>query len=301
MALLWRNGMSQVSKPPHSLSAAFLAGAVLVLIAAPEASADLFGGDLPLLSTLVSQGVQQLSTATQVLRGVNDEVASAQKLVGFANQARTVFGQFAHARVGDFGADGLGLAPGTLPVSDKARLVSGVIPWARATGELKPSGTQCISASGSSACRTMHDAITPVDAQSALSSTFGPALHPDTRAGDYEASRALSLADTHQQQESARAAASAAGRSAACASGSDSAVCGLAQTARQESQLDTLNEQLAEGNRLQATRLALQNAERKRALDEAQERTQAIAEGAKALQPPGVSVSGDGVSLIGGN
>jgi hypothetical protein len=286
---------------PHSLSAALLAGTVLAVLAAPEASADLFGGDIPLLSTLVSQGTQQLSTAKQVLRGVDDEVASAQKLVGFANQARTVFTQFSHARVSDFGADALGLAGGALPPSDKSRLVSGVAPWAPATGELKPSVAQCITTSGSSACRQMHDAISPRDAQNALSSTFGPALQSDTRAGDYEASRALSLADTHQQQESSRAAVSAASRSAACASGSDAAVCGLAQTARQESQLDTINEQLAEGNRLQATRLALQNAERKRALGEAQERRQAIIEGAKALRPPTVSVSGDGITLLGGN
>jgi hypothetical protein len=288
-------------RSPHSFSIALLAGAVLVLLAAPEASADLFGGDIPLLSTLVSQGAQQLSTASQVLRGVNNEVASAQQLVGFANQARTVFTQFAHSRVGDFGADALGLAAGTRPAADKTRLASGVAAWAPATGELKPSTTQCVTTSGSSACRQMHDAITPTEAQGALRSTFGPALHPDTRAGDYEVSRALSLADTHQQQESSRAAVSAASRSAACTSGSDAAVCGLAQTARQESQLDTMNEQLAEGNRLQATRLALQNAERKRTLDEAQERRQAVTEGAKALKPPGVSVSADGVSLLGGN
>ena len=77
-------------------------------------------------------------------------------------------------------------------------------------------------------------------------------------------------------------------------------MCGLAQTARQESQLDTVNEQLAEGNRLLATHLALQTAERKRALGEAEERRAFIAEGWKALRPPGVSVSGDGVSLLGG-
>ena len=289
-------------RSPHPLSTALLAGAVLVFLAAPEASADLFGGDIPLLTTLVSQGAQQLSTASQVLRGVNNEVASAQQLVGFATQARTVFTQFAHARVGDFGADALGLAAGTSPASDTRRLASGVAAWAPATGELKPSATQCVTAaSGSSACRQMHDAITAIEAQGALSGTFGAALHPDTRAGDYEVSRALTLTDTHQQQESSRAVVSAASRSAACASGSDAAVCGLAQTARQESQLDTMNEQLAEGNRLQATRLALQNAERKRALDEAQERRQAVTEGAKALKPPSVSVSADGISLLVGN
>jgi hypothetical protein len=288
-------------RSPRSLSAALVAGLVLALLVAPEAWADLFGGDIPLLSTLVSQGTQQLATASQVLRGVNNEVASAQQLVGFASQARTVFSQFARTRVGDFGADGLGLAAGTAFPTDRSRLTSGVTAWAPATGELKPSTTQCVTTSGSAACRQMHVAVTPADAAGALRSTFGPALHPDTRAGDYEASRALSLADTHQQQESSRAAVSAASRSAACASGSDAAVCGLAQTARQESQLDTMNEQLAEANRLQAMRLALQNAERKRTLDEAQERRLAVAEGSKALKPPGVSVSADGVTLPGGN
>lgn len=283
-----------------SLSAAVLAGVLLVLVGAPEASADLFGGDIPLLSTLVTQGAQQLSTASQALHGINTEVASAQKLVGVANEARSAFNSFAKSRVPDYGADGLGLLAGTSPVSDRSRLASGVTNWAPATGELKTVASQCSNTSGSSACRQMHDAISPSDAQTALSHTFGPALNPDTRAGDYEASRALSSADTHQQQESSRAAVSAASRSAACAGGGDSAVCGLAQTARQESQLDTVNEQLAEGNRLQATRLALQTAERKRALGEAQERRAVVAEGLKALRAPGVSVSGDGVSLLGG-
>ncbi len=293
---------AQNKRPSPSLSAAVLAGILLVLVSAPEASADLFGGDIPLLGTLVTQGAQQLSTAAQALRGINNEVSSAQKLVSVANEARTAFNGFAKTRVADFGADGLGLATGTVPVSDRSRLASGVPPWAPATGELKTVANQCVGSpgSGSSACRQMHDAITPSEAQTALSGTFGPALYPDTRAGDYEASRALAAADTHQQQESSRAAVSAASRSAACAGGGDSAVCGLAQTARQESQLDTVNEQLAEGNRLQATRLALQTAERKRALGESQERRAVVSEGLRALRAPGVSVSGDGVSLLGG-
>lgn len=287
--------------PSPSFSAAVLAGGILVLVAAPEASADLFGGDIPLLSTLVTQGTQQLSTTSQVLHGINDQATSTQKLVGFATQAQAAFTSFARGRVADFGADALGLAKGTSPVSDKSRLASGVVPWAPATGELTTVASQCVPAggAGTSACREMHTAITPTDAQTALSGTFGPALRPDTQAGDYEASRLLSAADTHQQQESARAAVSAASRSTACVSGGDSTVCGLAQTARQESQLDTVNQQLAEGNRLQATRLALQNAERKRALGDVQERQAVVLEGLKALRTPAVSVQGDGVNLLG--
>jgi hypothetical protein len=290
-------------RPSPSLSAAVVAGALLVLIAAPEASADLFGGDVSLLSTLVAQGAQQVATGKLALAGISSEATSTQKLLGLATEARAVFGRFANTRVVDFGADSLGLKAGTPLVSDKSRLTSGVASWAPATGELKTVASQCVgtAGAGSSACRQMHEAITPTDAQAALSRTFGPPLHPETRAGDYEVSRALSAADTHQQQESSRAAVSAASRSTACASGGESAVCGLAQTARQESQLDTVNEQLAEGNRLQATHVALQNAERKRSLDAARERREAVMEGAKALRAPGVQVAGDGVSLWSGN
>lgn len=288
-------------RPSASFSAAVAAGVLLVFVAAPEASADLFGGDISLLSTLVAQGAQQLSTAKQALAGISTQVASAQRLVGFATEARSAFSNFSLGRVADFGADGLGLKSGTPAVSDRSRLASGVAPWAPATGELKPVASQCVASGGQAggACRQMHEAITPSDAQTALSHTFGAAQHPDTRAGDYEVSRALSAADTHQQQESSRAAVSAASRTAACASGGDSAVCGLAQTARQESQLDTVNEQLAEGNRLQATHVALQNAERKRALDEARARLDVLTAGSKALQLPRVRVAGDGVTLLG--
>ncbi len=290
-------------RPSASLFTAIVAGGLALLPVTHEASADLFGADVSLLGTLVSQGAQELSTAAQALGTLREGATSAQRMVGFATQAQTLFSRFATSRVADFGADSFGLAHGTLPVSDGSRLRSGVAPWAAATGELRGVSRQCASdvTSGASACRQVHDPLTPTDAQGALRRTFGPALQPDTQAGDYEVARALSAADAHQQQEGSRAAVSAASRSAACASGEDAAVCGLAQTARQESQLDAVNEQLAEANRLQAVRLALQNAERKRALGEAQERRTVVTEGWKALRTPTLTVSADGVSLLGGS
>jgi len=112
--------------------------------------------------------------------------------------------------------------------------------------------------------------------------------------------RALAAADTHQQQESSRAVASAASRSSACASGGDVAVCGVAQTARQESQLDTINAQLSEGNRLTAAQMAIENAQRKRAVTEAKERRDAVNEGLKTLQSPPLVIQGSGVNVVGG-
>src|SRR4029450_475311 len=110
---------------------------------------------------------------------------------------------------------------------------------------------------GSQSCRQMHAAITQEDARRALSQTFGTARTPETAAADYEAARGLSAADTHLQQEAARAAVSAAQRKSACGPNLDAKACALAQSARTESQLDTVNAQLAEGNRLSATALAL--------------------------------------------
>jgi hypothetical protein len=283
--------------------AACLAAALAVLLAAPEAWADLFGGDIPLLGTLVTQGSQQLANATQLIRTANEQLTAAKRVVGYAEEAKAVFAHFQNYSASDFGDDVLGLTGGAVPVSDASRLVSGVTTWAPATGELRTLVRRCLSSegTGSASCRQMHEAITQADAREALSKTFGPALHSDTRAADYEVARALSAADTHGQQEAARAALSAASRRMACAKGGDSTVCGLSQTARQESQLDTVNAQLSEANRLHAMRLALQNAERKQALAEAQRRRELLAEGLKAVDTPPLEVQADGVRLVGAN
>jgi hypothetical protein len=290
-----------VRRPSPSLSAAVLASAVLVLLAAPEAWADLFGGDIPLLGTLVTQGTQELANAAQLIRTANEQLSAAKRVVGYAEEAKAALAHFQHYSVADFGDDVLGLSNGAVPVSDASRLVSGITSWAPATGELRSLLRRCLASegSGSTACRQMHEAISQEDARKALSQTFGPALHPETKAADYEVARGLSVADTHTQQEAARATLSAASRKTACGPGGDASTCALAQTARQESQLDTVNAQLAEGNRLAATALALQNAERKRALAEAEQRQAALASGLRALEVPGVRVQGEGVTLGG--
>ncbi len=280
----------------------WLVPALLVVLAAPAAWADLFGGDIPLLGTLVTQGSQQLSNAAQLIRTASEQLTAAKRLVGYAQEAKTVFQGFQHYSLADFGDDVMGLSGGAVPVSDASRLVSGVGSWAPATGELRAVVRRCLASegTGSAACRQMHDAITQADAREALSRTFGTALHPETQAADYEVARALSAADTHAQQETSRAVASAASRKRACGSTGDATVCGLAQGARQESQLDTVNAQLSEGNRLSATALALRNAERKRALLEAAQRRQVVSEGLKTLQSPALDVQADGVRLAGG-
>lgn len=145
----------------------------------------------------------------------------------------------------------------------------------------------------------MHAAITQEDARRALANTFGTARTPETQAADYEAARGLSAAATHLQQEAARAALSAEQRKRACGPDLDAKACALAQSARTESQLDTVNAQLAEGNRLAATALALKNAERKRALAEARERRAAVGKALDAVHGPGLQARGEGVTLGG--
>jgi hypothetical protein len=283
------------------VSAAIAASGLIVFLAAGDAWADLFGGDIPLLGTLVTQGTQELQAAAQLIRTANEQLAAAKKVAGYAEDAKAAFTHFQHYSVADFGDDVLGLTGDAVPVMDARRLASGVSSWAPATGELRTLFRRCLASegSGSPACRQMRAAITQEDARRALANTFGSARTPETAAADYETARALAAADTHLQQEAARAAVSAAQRKRACGPDLDAQACAVAQTARTESQLDTVNAQLAEGNRLAATTLALKNAERKRTLAEAAERRAEVGKAVGALQVPGVRATGEGVTLGG--
>jgi hypothetical protein len=284
-----------------SVTTAILASGLVVFLAAGDAWADLFGGDIPLLGTLVTQGTQELQYAAQLIRTASAQLDAARKLAGAVEDGQAAVAHFQQYSVADFGDDVLGLTGDAVPIQDGRRLVSGVASWGPATGELRSLVRRCLGSdsSGSPACRQMHAAITQEDARRALTQTFGPPRTPDTQAADYEAARALSAADTHLEQEAARAAVSAAQRKSACGPDLDAHACALAQTARTESQLDTVNAQLAEGNRLAATTLALQNAERKRVLAEAGDRRAQVRKSLDTLSSPAVRVQGEGVTLGG--
>jgi hypothetical protein len=287
---------------PHASRSALWALVLVLLLAAPAAWADLFGGDIPLLGTLVTQGSQQLSTITQLLRTANAQLTAAKQVVGYADEAKAAFQRFQTYSLSDFGDDVRGLSGGAVPVSEAERLVSGIPSWAPATGELRTLVRRCLGSegTGSSACTQMREAVTQADAREALGQTFGRALHPETAAADVEAARGLAAADAHAQEEAARALASGRARRRACGQSSEAGACGLAQAARAESQLDTVNAQLSEATRLSATALALRNAERKRALLEAAERRQALGAALAAPPTPGLDVQGAGVLLVPG-
>ena len=290
-----------MSRLTPSVTAAIVANGLVVFLAAGDAWADFFGGDIPLLGTLVTQGSQELTQFAQLIRTANEQLTAARRVAGAVEDAKAAVAHFQHYSVADFGDDVVGLTGDAVPVSDATRLVSGVSSWSPATGELRTLLRRCVSSesSGSHACRQMHAAITQEDARRALANTFGAARTAETAAADYEAVRGLSAADTHLQQEAARAAVSAAQRQRACGPDLDAHACALAQTARQESQLDTVNAQLAEGNRLAATTLALKNAERKRALAEAAERRATVGKSLEVLSSPALQVQGEGVTLGG--
>lgn len=276
---------------------------LLVLLAAPAAWADLFGGDIPLLGTLVTQGSQQLSTVTQLLRTANAQLTAAKTVVGYADEAKAAFRRFQTYSLSDFGDDVASLSGGAVPVSEAERLVSGVRSWAPATGELRAVVRRCLASegTGSSACTQMREAVTQADARAALGQTFGRALHPETQAADVEAARGFAAADGHAQEEAARSVASAAARRRACGRAGEAGACGLAQATRAESQLDTVNAQLSEATRLHATALALRNAERKRELLESAERRQALGVALAAPPSPALDVQGAGVLLVPGS
>src|SRR5215831_8477899 len=90
---------------------------LLVVLIAPAAWADLFGGDIPLLGTLVTQGSQQLATVTQLLRTANAQLTAAKQVLGYADEAKAAFQRFQSYSLSDFGDDVAALSGGAVPVS----------------------------------------------------------------------------------------------------------------------------------------------------------------------------------------
>ncbi|RKG67819.1 hypothetical protein, partial [Corallococcus terminator] len=55
------------------------------------ARADFFGGDLPLLTTLVAQSFEQVATLTETLSTLRESYDEAKRLASYAAEARDEF------------------------------------------------------------------------------------------------------------------------------------------------------------------------------------------------------------------
>lgn len=267
----------------------------MLLLQPGIAHASLFGEENGPLTALVAQGVLQLNQAAQTFEQLKQSYEEARKYAGMAQDAIEGFQQF-----GQF-ADSVFQNPENAlrsAMPDAALLVRDLQTpqsWGRGTGELQRLVRVCL---GGGECASFREAVTAQQARDSISKTFGtsPVQRDDVETIDVEAGRAISssmsvAAKSTVVGEQARA------LMEKCMGGSGNDAVAACQAAAnlgqlmQVEQTATLNEQVAESNRLQALELADKNAEKKRALQEVLERQRMLEAGVHDMAPPQMRIT----------
>ena len=287
-----------------------IAGCALFLGAGVQtAYADFWGGDIPLLTSLVATTAEQLQKASDTLDTLRKTYDSAKRVAGYAEEGYQAYQHFTHYSAQRFGEDALGALDTAFPdISYFRREASRTGAWAQSTGELQSLITFCFSGltkGTKGTCIELQKALTLRQAREAIQGTFGIAPPVagsiETRAIDHEASVAMaSSASQFERNKLARSEADGLleqcrdgeGNLAAC-----QAAAGTAQIRQLRASAD-IADQLAEANRLQAVELSQQNARLKRELNEAAERRQLVLEGTEALGEKPVKMRTDGFEFF---
>jgi hypothetical protein len=147
-------------------------------------------------------------------------------------------------------------------------------------------------------CASFREAVTAREARDSISRTFGtsPVQRDDIDTIDIEAGRAISGGMAVAAQSTV-ASEQAAALMEKCMRGSDQQAVAACQAAAnmgtlmQVQQTASLNERMAEANRLQALELAEKNAEKKRALQQLIERQRMLEAALPSMAPPSMRIT----------
>jgi hypothetical protein len=264
----------------------------LFLIAALPlpAQASIFGEENGPLLALVAQGSQSLTQAAQTFDQLRQTYDETRRYVGLAEDAVNGFrdfGAYADSVFRNPEAALRGVMPEASQLVDELRAPE---QWASGTGELQRLIRVCL---GGGDCAAFREAVTAKQVRDSISRTFGtsPVERADLAAVDLEAARAISTSSA-AAAESSLSTAQAKALMEKCMSGTSNDAVAACQAAAnvgqlmQVAQTATLNEQMAEANRLQALGLAQKNAEAKRRIQEAVERQRMLEAAARDMAPP---------------
>ena len=277
------------------------AAVVIACLLRPDvAHASVFGEENGALTALVAQGVAEFVQIGETLTQLKQTYDETAKYVGLVQDAIEGFQEFGAFADSVFKNPQSALAS-VLPGADSlARDLQSPESWGRGTGELQRLVKVCLGGGG---CVAFREAVTANQARDSISRTFGtsPVRRDDIEAVDIEASKAIS-GGMAQSAKSTVAGEQARALMEKCLRGTDNKAVAACQAAAnlgqlmQVEQAASLNEQVAEGNRLQALELAEKNAEKKRALQEILERQKMLKAATKDMAPqPMRFTSPDGV------
>jgi len=276
------------------------------------ARADLYGGDLPLLTAIVANGADEISQLSQSIAQAKKTYDETRRLAGYADDAVKAFNSVKSLNGAMFGqsvVNGLDLAfPEVAQIQNDVAQHNGLSTWGQGTGELGMLVTGCARyGPGGFSCGQLQRAVTAEDARKTISATFGtaPATSPRATAMDSDAAVGLAASSSQVGRNQVTRAQMAA-LLEQCSGGTDSdsiAACQAAANAAQIQGVQTqsyLSDQAALQTRLQADHLAQANAEHKDSLARQEAERQLLLEGSDkgALRP--VSVKTEGIDILGG-
>lgn len=273
----------------RSIATTTVVAALAIALTAQTARADVFGADLPLLTTLLTNSFREIAELQSALQTAQRTYEETRRVAGYAQEAYEAFQAFRNLNgeqiLGSFQA---AMDQAFPEIGYFRQQASGTGPWAHSTGELQRMVTMCLSGPGGS-CVQAQEALRTEDVRDSLALTFGTPLSLDTNAADFEAAQGIASAHAQEQrnvavrgisQDLLRACVDGASASAvACQAAANTA------SVHELVKLSEISDQISEQTRLQAVQVALKSAERKREIEEADARRRII-EGHGLVLPP---------------
>jgi hypothetical protein len=109
-----------------------------VFFGANVAHADLWSADIPLLSSILGNGISTLNAINEQIATLRKTYDEARRLASYADDAYRTFKHFREYTADMFNADATAAPDAALPeLSSFRREASGTGPWAQGTGELQ--------------------------------------------------------------------------------------------------------------------------------------------------------------------
>src|SRR5713101_6635798 len=187
-----------MSQKKGSLS--FLAGALVFCLGVQTAYADLFGGDLPLLSAIVTNTAQQLTKLSETLSTLRKTYEDAKRVASYADDAYKAYKHFTHYTAQMFRDEVTHSFENAYPDIAYFRREAASGPQIDGSGGLGRLLSYCLAGRSGSQCVELQQALFLQQARDNIWTIFGPvppvAGYAEMKSVDDEAGLAIAASSS---------------------------------------------------------------------------------------------------------